>query len=406
MKDFLALNRNLQLRLLIVFLGAFSYGAVFSSMTIYYNHNMGASVTGIILIISSIVTFLAGLVAGHFADKVGRHLPMLIGALLEFIGAVIALVANSPLLFDPWLTFLAFLFVSFGYNCVVTTGNAMIIDLAEIQERKIVFALDYWAANLSAILGAALGAWLFRDHFFDLLLILVAGTAVTFLIIRFFITESIHKSQLAPKEENIFQTYRDVLKDKTYMIFMAANILAASIIMQFDNFLPIHLADEFQPFNIFGVEIYGQRMFTIFLVVACVLVVIFMTEVNRLFANISHQKAFVIGTLFMTAGMVLSFLTTSFWPVFIAAFIYTFGEIVYTPAIQVLGAEMMDPDKIGAYNGVGAMRQPVASIVASLTVTISPIIKDTGVSAILVVIEILAIYLLLNSVKQHELSQH
>ncbi|WP_460022060.1 MDR family MFS transporter [Lactovum odontotermitis] len=405
MKEFFALNRNLQLRLVIVFLGAFSYGAVFSSMTIYYNQNMGASLTGIILILSSLVTFFAGLIAGHFADKIGRRRPMLWGALIELIGAVLALTANSPLLFSPWLTFFAFLFVSFGYNCVVTTGNAMIIDLTDTKDRKIVFALDYWAANLSVVLGAALGAWLFRDHFIDLLLILVVGTILTFGIIFFFITESIDLSKLSVKKENIFKAYRTVVQDKTYMVFMLANILAASIIMQFDSFLPIHLTEKFTTVHIFGVEIYGQRMFTIYLIIACVLVVLCMTGVNRLFAHVPHQRAFVFGTIFMTAGMGLSFLTHTFWPIFISAFIYTFGEIVYTPAVQVIGAEMMDPEKIGAYNGVGAMRQPAASIIASLTVAISPLIKEIGVSTLLVLIEILAVILLLKSVKWHETSK-
>ena len=37
MKEFWNLDKNLQLRLGIVFLGAFSYGTVFSSMTIYWS---------------------------------------------------------------------------------------------------------------------------------------------------------------------------------------------------------------------------------------------------------------------------------------------------------------------------------------------------------------------------------
>jgi DHA1 family multidrug resistance protein B-like MFS transporter len=142
-KDFLKLNRNLQLRLAIVFLGAFSYGTVFSSLTIYYNQYMGAAITGFILIASSLLSFLSGLLAGHYADLVGRKRPMIWGILIELSGALLALLSNSSLFFNPWLTFVAFLLVSSGFNFVMTTGNAMIIDLAELGERKIVFALDY-----------------------------------------------------------------------------------------------------------------------------------------------------------------------------------------------------------------------------------------------------------------------
>ncbi|WP_252899583.1 hypothetical protein [Lactococcus fujiensis] len=37
-------------------------------MAIYYNQNMGSAVTGILLIIGSIVSFLTGIFSGHQAD--------------------------------------------------------------------------------------------------------------------------------------------------------------------------------------------------------------------------------------------------------------------------------------------------------------------------------------------------
>ena len=68
MKEFWNLDKNLQLRLGIVFLGAFSYGTVFSSMTIYYNQHLGSAITGILLSLSAVATFVAGILAGFFAD--------------------------------------------------------------------------------------------------------------------------------------------------------------------------------------------------------------------------------------------------------------------------------------------------------------------------------------------------
>jgi DHA1 family multidrug resistance protein B-like MFS transporter len=258
---------------------------------------------------------------------------------------------------------------------------------------------------LSVILGAALGAWLFRDHFFDLLLILVGCVVITFILIQFFIGESLNLAELEAKErENIVQVYLTVAKDRTYMIFLIANILASSIIMQFDNFMPVHLANDFQTFNFAGIEIYGQRMFTLFLIVACFLVVVFMTPINHLFRAISHKRAYLIGVASMTAGMVLSFLNNSFWPIFLSAFIYTFGEIVYTPVVQTIGAKMMDPDKIGAYNGAAAIRQPVSSILASLLVSLSPLVHAKGVSLILALTALVSIMFLFEAVKRHSSS--
>lgn len=332
---------------------------------------------------------------------------MVVGTLIQFGGAILAILANLPGHINPWLTFLAFLCISFGYNFVITAGNAMIIDASNAENRKIVFLLDYWAQNLSVILGAALGAWLFRPAFEALLAILLVTVLVSFFLTTFVMTETFspvkHSEDGEPlAKENIFQAYRTVVKDRTYMVFMTASIGTTFIIMQFDNFLPVHLANSFQTVTFWGFEIYGQRMLTIFLILACVLVVALMTTLNRFTQNWSHQKGFVLGSLGMALGMIFAFLTTSFVPIFIAGIIYTLGEIIYTPSVQTLGADLMHPDKIGAYNGVGAVRTPIASVLAGLLVSVSPLIHAAGVSLVLGVVEIFAIALVHYAAVRHQ----
>lgn len=113
----------------------------------------------------------------------------------------------------------------------------MIIDASNAENRKVVFMLDYWAQNLSVILGAALGAWLFRPAFEALLVILLLTVLVSFFLTTFVMTETFKPTvKVDEKAENIFQAYKTVLQDKTYMIFMGANIATTFIIMQFDNF--------------------------------------------------------------------------------------------------------------------------------------------------------------------------
>ncbi|MDN5440534.1 MAG: multidrug efflux MFS transporter LmrP [Lactococcus lactis] len=403
MKEIWNLDKNLQLRLGIVFLGAFSYGTVFSSMTIYYNQHLGSAITGILLALSAVATFVAGILAGFFADRNGRKPVMVFGTVIQLLGALLAIASNLPGHVNPWSTFIAFLLISFGYNLVITAGNAMIIDASNAENRKVVFMLDYWAQNLSVILGAALGAWLFRPAFEALLVILLLTVLVSFFLTTFVMTETFRPIVKAKEEaENIFQAYKTVLQDKTYMIFMGANIATTFIIMQFDNFLPVHLSNSFKTITFFGFEIYGQRMLTIYLILACVLVVLLMTTLNRLTKDWSHQKGFIWGSLFMAIGMIFSFLTTTFTPIFIAGIVYTLGEIVYTPSVQTLGADLMNPEKIGSYNGVAAIKMPIASILAGLLVSISPMIKATGVSLVLALTEVLAIILVLIAVNRHQ----
>ncbi|PCR99685.1 MF superfamily multidrug transporter [Lactococcus fujiensis JCM 16395] len=390
-----------------MFLASFSYGTVFSSMTIYYNQHLGATITGAFLATSSLATFVSGLLAGFWADKFGRKPVMTWGTTIQVIGSVIALLSNVPGHVNPWTTFLGFLLISFGFNFDVTAGSAMIIDDSMPENRKTVFMLNYWAQNLSVIIGAALGAWLFKPAFFLLLIILLVTILVTLMIVLFMLTETFTPLVRNDKEkESVFSSYKTVLADKTYVIFIIANVLTTMIIMQFDNFLPVHLSNSFRTVTIFGFQIYGQRMLTIYLILACVMVVTLMTTVNKWTHKWSHKKGFVLGSILMTMGMIFAFMTTTFSPIFVAGIIYTFGEIIYTPSVQSLGADLMNPEKIGAYNGLGAVRQPLASIIAAGLVSASPFIKATGVSIALLIAEICAILLCVLAVNRHQQERH
>lgn len=75
------------------------------------------------------------------------------------------------------------------------------------------------------------------------------------------------------------------------------------------------------------------------------MVVTLMTTVNKWTHKWSHKKGFVLGSILMTMGMIFAFMTTTFSPIFVAGIIYTFGEIIYTPSVQSLGADLMNPEK-------------------------------------------------------------
>ncbi|HEY0222115.1 MDR family MFS transporter [Lactovum miscens] len=400
MKELRDLGKNLRLRLIIVFLGSFSYGTVFSSMTIYYTEHFGALITGGLLAVSSILAFLSGLLAGFWSDKKGRRSVMLWGAEIFTTSSIVAIFVNSPVCVNYWVTYFSFLFISIGYNFILTSGNAMLIDVSDVHNRKTVFSLDYWAQNLAVIFGAAIGAWLFKPAFFILLIFLFFQTLTTLIITLFFVTET--KPPGFPSkfvQDNIFESYKRVVMDKTYLIYLIANILSMSITLQFDNFLPVHLQTDFQTFNFLGFTIYGQRMLTFYLILSCILVVLLMTSLNRLTSTWSNLRAFNVGTMVLSIGMGLSFIWVSFWPIIISSIIYTLGEIIYTPAVQTIGSNLMDPEKIGAYNGASSIRFPASSIVASFYVTLSPVLHKEGITIMMLILAIISCLLMSWTVK-------
>ncbi len=95
MKDFFGLHPTLKIRLIMNFFGTLCFSTVGGSMTIYYNKYMGAGITGLLLVISSVMVFLVGLYAGHLSDVQGRRPVMIFSTAITGFGGALATFANS-----------------------------------------------------------------------------------------------------------------------------------------------------------------------------------------------------------------------------------------------------------------------------------------------------------------------
>ena len=105
MQDFMALDRNLKLRSLTVFLTVLLGSSIGSNVTVYYVEYFGAFITGFLLIAVSVAGFIAGLYGGHLADVLGRKKTMLIGSAMIIGGYALAMLMNSPWYTNPYVTF-------------------------------------------------------------------------------------------------------------------------------------------------------------------------------------------------------------------------------------------------------------------------------------------------------------
>lgn len=386
MQEFMQLNRNLKLRTLTVFLAALLNSSIFPNMTIYYSHYFGRFITGILLMLISGVSFVAGMYGGHLADVYGRKPIMLTGGLLLTTGYVIAAAANNPLLVSPQITFFAFLIASVGGSLADPAEQAMMIDASTAANRKFVYALIYWIINISVMLGAALGGWFFRDYLLELLLALIAFSLFNLAIVRFGMSETMTEAtQTSSSVWGALKSYLNVLADRRYMLFIIGSVLLAIVTRQPDYYLAVHLGADFHTTTLFGITIYGQRMLSIVTLVNTVMIVTMMSLFTRLTDKWSLVKTNAVGAVLFAVGFAFSFVTSTLWPLIAAAVILTLGEMISVPANQTLRADMMNPAKIGAYSGLMSVVSPIAAIFAGLLVSASSIFGNYGMAVLMLV---------------------
>jgi DHA1 family multidrug resistance protein B-like MFS transporter len=391
MKDFANLSSVLKLRIFMNFLGGLCFSTVGTSMTVYYNQYIGAGLTGVLLMVSSILVFFAGIYSGHLTDKFGRRPLMLASTIVTTLGGALAAFANSPALFNPWLTYFGFLILDFGFGFFNTASSAMLVDLTQPGNRKTVYSILYWVSNLAILFGSALSGWFFRDYLFELLLAITAEEFISFLLVLFLIPESVDMSKSIVKHEGFFHSYRAVVKDHPFMLFCFASIFSSMIFSQTDYFLPVHLTDSFVTTHVFGIEIYGQRMLSLILIINTVLIVLFMGLLTKVTNKWPLKIAIALGTIVQGLGIIIAFIGHDFTVEVIAAITMTIGEMVLVPPSQALRADLMDGDRIGTYSGVYSITQPVASVLCGLMVSGTSLLGDYGESIILAIVIVLAV---------------
>ncbi|MDR1521830.1 MAG: MFS transporter [Streptococcaceae bacterium] len=401
MKEFMNLNRNIKLRLLTLLITDLTGYAITGNLIIYYIYYFDKFTAGILLMVASISNFLANLYGGHFSDEKGRKEAMKVGLTFMVLGDLLSAAFNSPFGNFPRLAFLMFLLEGAGFNFAIPAFEAVIIDITTLKNRDFVYSLVYWIQNISIMFGAAIGAWLFRDYLFQLLLITIIGSTIVWILAVIMMDEtklSFEKSANI-RVLDVVKSYKEALKDKRYVLFIIGGICSTVIFMQPDYSLATHLIQDFKTISTFGIEIYGQRMFSIVVIVNAASIVLLVFLFKQLTKNWSLLKRYVLGAFFHGLGFILAMLTNKMFPIIIFAILFTIGEMINIPASQSIRAQLMNPKKIGVYSGVFSAVMPIGQLVASMIVSGSAFFGNIGVVVFLLFFTISRCYLTIKAIK-------
>lgn len=405
-------DRSLQVRLFGVFFSNLSFWMVFPFLAIYFADEFGTSMAGVLLVASQVFSVGANLIGGYCADRFGRRTMLFFSAIAEGVAFILFAFANSPWLDSPMLSFVAFTIAGMAGSLYHPASQAIVADVVPEKDRSTVFSVFYTSINISVVIGPIVGAVLFFNHRFILLLVSGIIFCIVGLAIRFLTEETLPddmKAKMASGSNNWTQvivtqvkTYGLIVKDKVFFLFVIAGILLGQTYMQLDMLIPVYMKEVIDK-QVLGTlfnrewSVTGEGSFGILLSENGLLVVLFTVIVTRWMTKYPEKWVFFLSSFLYAVAMIIFPMTANFWVFLIAMAIFTLGELATVGLQESFVSKLAPDDMRGQYFAAASLRYTIGRTIAPLVFPLVAWIGFTWTFAILAALALLSgfIYLLM-----------
>jgi len=397
---FKSLHPNIRIRIYTSFLSRVIGSMIFPFMAIYFTYQINATIAGILLMINIAVQFIAGLYGGYLADLVGRKKMMVIGEWMKLFAFFGMVLANSPLGTLPLLTFIMMLVVSVATGFVNPAAEAMLIDVSTKETRSFMYSINYWAVNLSVMIGLIVGGWFYKNHLFELLIALFLMSILTLWMTAVLIEETYSGSKNITRKEYgfkpIIQSYQTVIKDISFIWFTIGGIAILSIEYQRNNFIAVRLENEFIPtkinlLNLLEVNLDGVKLLSLLTVENTLIIILFTVLASKWLKNKPEKPLMYIGFILFGLGYAIMSFSNNLYQLFTAVIILSVGELIYVPTRQSLLAAIVDDTKRAAYMAFNGFVFQIGKLVGTLGIIVGGKIGGIGMANVCIAFILLGI---------------
>ncbi|WP_155591156.1 MFS transporter [Lysinibacillus cavernae] len=399
------IHPNVKLRLAMQFLGSLITMAVIPFLAIYFSQKIGATQTGIILIIIVVSGVIGGIIGGHVSDRIGRKKIMIYSELGLLLSYLFITLCNSPWFDSPYFSAGFFIINMFCGGMFQPAAQAMIIDITNPDSRKFVFTISYWLGNLATAIGGIIGAFLFKNYLFELFIGITLISLLSVWITIFFITETYipkpstkapnHQQNFALKE--MFNSFSIVLKDKLFMFYIMGGILIFSLEQSLTNYIGIRLEKDIphQSASFFTIDFMldGTKMLGFLRTENTILVVLLSSVILFVFRKWSDRWTLATGMLIFSICFSIFAVTNNVLILFIAMFIGTIGELMYVPIKQAMLGEIAPPNARSTYMAFNSMTLYGAMVISSLLTIIGEWIPPIYMGGLLLILGLTGTFL-------------
>jgi MFS transporter, DHA1 family, multidrug resistance protein B len=275
--------------------------------------------------------------------------------------------------------------------------HAIIIDSTTPENRKEIYALDYWLVNLAMAIGAALGGLLYVNHQLELFIALTV-VSVSMPIAYGIWLHDTRVELLEKKHENIFidllHNYKVAFQDKPFVMVVAGSMFIFAAEFSLNSYIGVRLTEDFKTVFAGDFEIVGVRMLSILNIENMLMVVLLTFFISKLTDKFSKRKMLLLGLCFYSLGY--SVVTSAnIWYVLVLFNAFaTIGELIYSPIMNAEKANMMPENKRGSYSAFSNLSFSGADLIARATIIIGAFLVPTMMSVYIGVILMAGTFLL------------
>lgn len=370
---------NIKIRLITSFFTRTISLATTPFLIIFLSNYVSKTLTGIILIISIVCSFISSILGGYLADLYNRKRMLLWGQALQiigYLGLAGTIYAYEKILQNTFIIgalYLFFILQSIGSNLYKPAYNALVMDSTNSANREAVYKLNYWMMNLSLAIGSSLGGFFYKNYLIELILASAIITLIISIILQLYLDN--HSQVYSKKSNNVFKglstQYAIAIKDIKWVMFVLGSALVFSAEFSLSNYTNVRLSQDFNVTILFNIPVDGILIFSILQILNTVLIVFFTFLIQNKIEKYDKTKNLIIGlSLYIVGYTVISYDNRMF---ILLAFmiIASIGELIFSPFWQSEQVALIPIDKRASYSAFGALSNTIATSIASFYLIIS-----------------------------------
>ncbi|WP_308637461.1 MDR family MFS transporter [Paenibacillus silvisoli] len=390
----------------------------FPFLSIYFTRAFGKGWTGILLVLSQLLSVFASLLGGYCADRFGRKRMMVVAAWGQALGYGLFAVSASPWLQMPALGFISFTLASFFGSLYWPASQAMVADVVDEKHQASVFAIFYTAANMAVVVGPLLGSLLYEDNPYS---VLVTAAVICMLLAIFMnvrlqetLPEQVAERKRSTAGESWYRSigtqlrdYKIIATDRVFLLFVVAGVMLSQTFMQLDLLFPVFLKETVELSTIFSfgdwsLQVTGQQLFGLIVSENGLFVALFTVLVTKWIAGFRDKTIFFGASLLYAVGIQMFGLMSGFWGFTLAIAVFTLAELMSAGPQQAFVARLAPDEMRGQYFAAASLRYTLGRTLAPLSIPLTGWIGFSWTFTLLAVLAVLSVFIYNSMFNQFE----